>query len=743
MLRPLKRDTSYSTSSEPKRPSAAVITRREVNFFVDEKKSKTPSSTPSLYQVNYYYNSVDGTRLIQSGYTSCFGEDLGKRIGAEWQKAGIQHRVLGGDIYDFVEHGATKEKALFDKFPDAVDIIWMRKYSNLELSKINDGFVLSEIKRENHPRLLETQEDDDDDFSIIDTTKTIRCTKISDRMHDDSITIKIPATLYDQLTKLKSGKIARDTATKEKLVNDLLTAIAKAQPAYRKVVYTSIDIGNHDRGIEGSSTGSEKHVDRLEAEFGITDEKTLAGKHSHFIVGPKKAPWVETFIDESKKNGILPFHILHIDSNILPFNQPYINQVITLLTELHKTRCHIVISMHHAPDAFGSRRSKKGDAQKYLGHLVTFGYITKETEQAIIEQIEADHAEWTKEKEGPSPWSWNQQVANTMSYIYAQAHCQIGAENCYVLASTSGHEHFAFTAVIKNQPLAFVNGNGAQEGIRVLSDNQLENKQAATTALAHSQLIGVDPSKDTAHAPHSRLGAGVWEISNTPQYMQWRFPHQGNKLVLSTRTVFQLDDGNKLTCTINDYVNNDELQLTGIYYTKHYRNEFIGDAGKLNDVRGPIANELFQATRDKGWRAIAALTRNPWLRKLGNSQLSSNELVKECRSEIVSICQLQMNQAISAVNELLVKQKEFIKTKSNSVVSTSEISGIETLLQSIEGLVNSKQGKGREEKVSDLATEFKTVHQTLNKTITSLQTSIERHNHLNHLWAKNGFRKSS
>ncbi len=74
--------------------------------------------------------------------------------------------------------------------------------------------------------------------------------------------------------------------------------------------------------------------------------------------------------------------------------------------------------------------------------------------------------------------------------------------------------------------------------------------------------------------------------------MQWRLPHQGNQLILSTQTVFQLD-GDKLTYRINDYVNNDELQLTGIYYAKHYRNEFIGDAGKLYDVRGPIANELF------------------------------------------------------------------------------------------------------------------------------------------------------
>ncbi len=71
-----------------------------------------------------------------------------------------------------------------------------------------------------------------------------------------------------------------------------------------------------------------------------------------------------------------------------------------------------------------------------------------------------------------------------MSYIYAQAHCRIGAENCYVLASARGHERFALAAGIKNQPLAFVNGNGAQEGIRVLSNNQLENKQAATAAFS-------------------------------------------------------------------------------------------------------------------------------------------------------------------------------------------------------------------------------------------------------------------
>ncbi len=108
----------------------------------------------------------------------------------------------------------------------------------------------------------------------------------------------------------------------------------------------------------------------------------------------------------------------------------------------------------------------------------------------------------------------------------------------------------------------------------------------------------------------------------------------------------------------------------------------------------------------------------------------------------MSLCQLQINQAVTTVTALLEKQKGLIKIHSNSVLSTSEISGIETLLQSIKSLVNSKKRKGAEEKVSDLATEFKTVHQTLNKTINSLQNSIERHNHLNHLWAKNGFRKS-
>ncbi|WP_158006868.1 hypothetical protein, partial [Piscirickettsia litoralis] len=346
-------------------------------------------------------------------------------------------------------------------------------------------------------------------------------------------------------------------------------------------VPVSFEFGNHERDVEGSKTGNTDQIEYIARELPLQSEGRFV---THDVKDGIAAPFVDIFEDQSRYNK--PFIILHIDSDILPCNPSYQKEVRDLINQFqgqYSQKCDIVISLHHAPETYNARRTKNSDAKKYLGHLAKIGVITEKEKQEKLEGL----SEWRVDPSKPNAVAsgvWNQMVSDSLKDIYKQVRKQNEGQ-LRVIATQSGHDHFAHVSVQKNQPISIMQGNGSQEGFNNpfqqigLGKSQHISSKYARSGQRKGKLFGVDQYRRQDDAAYLRLGYGEWSWNELgePVYTQLRFPSStpsdDGRLIPNTKTVFH-EDG---SLDIYDYVNHEHCRVTQKKIDSQQKSQFDVD----------------------------------------------------------------------------------------------------------------------------------------------------------------------
>lgn len=302
--------------------------------------------------------------------------------------------------------------------------------------------------------------------------------------------------------------------------------------------FSFIEIGNHERDIEGSKIGNEEQVNLLLEKYN-PDQYHINEGFITYATGKKSKkilPHAELFKEEGKNK----FCIIHLDSNILPFNKEYQKNIVKLIEEISTKNpdCPIVISLHHAPETYGIRRNSKSDSKKYIDHLKKIEVVNEDGKHI-------------------SDKSWNANVSLALKDIYGQV------PKANIIATQSGHDHYAGLMLQDNGTLAILQGNGSQEAIRFWNPKK-QQAQPAYVEEGMGKLFGIDVHRPEKKAKYLRLGYGVWSFNkdNEPVYTQYYFKKlktevDPDKVYIATETIFKKNK----SIVINDY-------LTGMILTK-------------------------------------------------------------------------------------------------------------------------------------------------------------------------------
>jgi hypothetical protein len=324
----------------------------------------------------------------------------------------------------------------------------------------------------------------------------------------------------------------------------------------------SFEFGNHERGVEGKKTGHFNQINYLAANLASQSHQRFA---THDINQKGIAePFVDYFIDQSKKQK--PFTIIHLDSSILPYHANYADKIRDLIIAIqlqYKNNCHIVLSLHHAPISYNKRRTSFKDADKYLGHLVTCGIIDEQQKNYFI--LNAHQKQIETAPHHAAAGNWNQCIKYCLAEIYTQVITTCGA--LCVIATQSGHDHFAHIAAPKHQPVAIIQGNGSAEGIHDgkrqtaiaagVGKSQQAHPAYAQHGITGNKLFGCDYNKPQHQACYLQLGYGEWRWDNqgNPYYTQ--LIYQNGKMVPVTQIRFSKNDNHSI---IYDYTANKAFQ---------------------------------------------------------------------------------------------------------------------------------------------------------------------------------------
>lgn len=332
-----------------------------------------------------------------------------------------------------------------------------------------------------------------------------------------------------------------------------------------------IDIGNHERNIEGSKSGDLEEVAFLSMHYPSSNVNIDPNNpnQSFFLTHEKKysqpnllLPHLELF---HKDDASGKFAILHIDSNLLPL-ESYGKMVFDALLHLKDQYPDypIVISQHHAPKTYGARVNDHKDAKKYVEHLNKIHLISQEQKEKFFKDLDQVYNKWQengKEKLKTSPFSWNKLIAQTMKIIYQSVYGENFKEDPHfkkIIAYQSGHDHYASLMVKPKGPLAILQGNGAQEGRRLLAESgQHVNPKYFQKGKNNKKLYGcdADQSSDSDELKYLRLGFGEWTLTpdGKPIYTQYYFADKElqdiSTLRIATQTIFDGD-----TTIIKDYL---------------------------------------------------------------------------------------------------------------------------------------------------------------------------------------------
>ncbi|TNF65619.1 MAG: hypothetical protein EP298_11805 [Gammaproteobacteria bacterium] len=344
----------------------------------------------------------------------------------------------------------------------------------------------------------------------------------------------------------------------------------------------SMEFGNHERGVEGSDRGHTRQIDYLSKNLSRVDPRFMTHQVDEDGVAE---PFVDIFVDKTGEKQ--PFIMLHLDSDILPGNKAYQDKVAEMISKLQKgfdNKCNIVVSLHHAPETYNKRRTKDSDSRKYERH-----------ERDVV-SLDIDHSHQISSSKphrryAPSQGNWNERISESLKYIYSEVRKQCD-DQLRVIATQSGHDHFAHLAAQKNQPMAIIQGNGSQEGMNnFFQRNGLfgaKSQQAYSpyvrSGISKHKVYGVDDYRgEQEDRAYVRLGYGEWGFSSDgePVYTQLRFakanPTRNTPLLKSTESIFHADG----KVTVNDFINHKQFTVD--------QGQLLAGTGKCSQhLNGPL-----------------------------------------------------------------------------------------------------------------------------------------------------------